>query len=150
MPANKPEKIFMLWPKNDSYKDFDNEKKIFCGSKICSPPPPPPPPHNFSKGPSLRPLNYRFMWQMSCILLGLKCRYDLMRNDRDVMINWLFAMLLIFSYLLCVDHFFFFLMPFYSPLAAAQLVWPFQVLEHFQILRILFIGNLWGYCGVFI
>ena len=40
MPANKPEKIFMLWPKNDSYKDFDNEKTIFCGSKISTPPPP--------------------------------------------------------------------------------------------------------------
>ena len=38
----------MLWPKNDSYKEFDNEKNS-CGSKI----PIPFPPHNFSKGPSL-------------------------------------------------------------------------------------------------
>ena len=35
-------KIFMLWPKNDSYKEFDNEKNS-CGSKI-----PLPPPHNFN------------------------------------------------------------------------------------------------------
>ena len=38
----------MPWPKKNSYKEFDNEKKF---------PPlenaPPSPPHNFSKGPSL-------------------------------------------------------------------------------------------------
>ena len=38
----------MLWPKKNSYKEFDNEKNS-CGSKI----PQPPPPHNFSNGPSL-------------------------------------------------------------------------------------------------
>ena len=38
----------MLWPKKNSYKEFDNEKNS-CGSKI-----PLPPPHNFSNGPSLR------------------------------------------------------------------------------------------------
>ena len=39
----------------------------------------------------LRPLNYmycRFMWQMYWILLGLECQYVLMRNDRDVMMNF--------------------------------------------------------------
>ena len=37
----------MLWPKKNSYKEFDNEKNS-CGSKI-----PLPHPHNFSNGPSL-------------------------------------------------------------------------------------------------
>ena len=37
----------MLWPKKNSYKEFDNEKNS-CRSKI------PPPPHNFSNGPSLK------------------------------------------------------------------------------------------------
>ena len=32
--------IFMLWPKKNSYKEFDDEKKF-------------PSPHNFSNGPSL-------------------------------------------------------------------------------------------------
>ena len=82
----------MLWPKNNSYKEFDNEKENSTARKS-----PPPPPHNFSNGPSLRRLNYMFIWQISCILLGLKCRYDLMRNDRDVMIYWLFAMLILAS-----------------------------------------------------
>ena len=36
----------MLWPKKNSYKEFDNEKNS-CGSQI------PLPPHNFSNGPSL-------------------------------------------------------------------------------------------------
>ena len=36
-------------------------KKNFCGLKIPHPSPPPPLPHNFSDGPSLTPLNYRFM-----------------------------------------------------------------------------------------
>ena len=43
----------MLWPKKNSYKKFDYEKKNSCGSKI---PLPPPPPHNVSNGPSLREL----------------------------------------------------------------------------------------------
>ena len=38
----------MLWPKRNSYEEFDNEKNS-CGSKI----PPPPPPNNLSNGPSL-------------------------------------------------------------------------------------------------
>ena len=41
----------MLWPKKNSYKEFDNEKNSF-GPKI--PLPPPPPHHNFSNGPSLK------------------------------------------------------------------------------------------------
>ena len=36
----------MLWPKKNSYEEFDDEKNS-CGTKI------PPPPHNFSNGPSL-------------------------------------------------------------------------------------------------
>ena len=36
----------MLWPKKNSYKEFDNEKK-FLGLENS------PPPHNFSDGPSL-------------------------------------------------------------------------------------------------
>ena len=50
MPIN-PKKIFMLWPKKNSYKKFDNQKKNSCGWKI-----PPPSPHNVSNGPSLREL----------------------------------------------------------------------------------------------
>ena len=42
----------MLWPKKNSYKELDNEKKNSCGSKNY--PPTPPPPHNFSNGPSLK------------------------------------------------------------------------------------------------
>ena len=38
----------MLRPKTNSYKEFDNEKKNSCGSKI-----PHPHPHNVSNGPSL-------------------------------------------------------------------------------------------------
>ena len=37
----------MLWPKKNSYKEFDNEK-IPAARKF-----PQPPPHNFSNGPSL-------------------------------------------------------------------------------------------------
>ena len=40
----------MLWLKNNSYKEFDSEKKS-CGSKI------PLPSHNFSNGPSLTDMN---------------------------------------------------------------------------------------------
>ena len=38
----------MLWPKKNSYKESDNEKKNSCDSKT-----PLPPPDNFSNGPSL-------------------------------------------------------------------------------------------------
>ena len=31
----------MLWPKINSYEEFDNEKKNSCGSKVPSPPLPP-------------------------------------------------------------------------------------------------------------
>ena len=41
-------KIFMLWPKKNSCKEFDNEKKIPAARKFPS-----PPPHNFSNSPSL-------------------------------------------------------------------------------------------------
>ena len=34
----------MLWPKINSYKEFDKEKKIPAARKIPLPPPPPPPP----------------------------------------------------------------------------------------------------------
>ena len=44
----------MLWPKKDSYKEFDNEKNS-CGSKI------PHPHNNFPNGPSLS--NFPFMHQ---------------------------------------------------------------------------------------
>ena len=40
-------KIYMLWPKTISYKEFDNEKKNSRGSKI-------PLPHNFFNGRSLK------------------------------------------------------------------------------------------------
>ena len=36
----------MLWPKKNSYKEFDNEKKFLRLEDS-------PPPHNFSNGPSL-------------------------------------------------------------------------------------------------
>ena len=47
-PIN-PKKIFMLWPKKNSYKEFDNEKKFLRLENS-----PPPPPHKFSNGPSLK------------------------------------------------------------------------------------------------
>ena len=37
----------MLWPKKNSYKEFDNEKKFLRLENS-------PPPHKFSNGPSLR------------------------------------------------------------------------------------------------
>ena len=36
----------MLWPKKNSYQEFDDEKKFLRLEN-------PPPPHNFSNGPSL-------------------------------------------------------------------------------------------------
>ena len=36
--ANYPQKIFMLWAKKNSYKEFDNEKKFLLLEN--SPPPP--------------------------------------------------------------------------------------------------------------
>ena len=39
----------MLWPKKNSYKEFDNEKKFLRLENS------PPPPHNFSNGRSLTP-----------------------------------------------------------------------------------------------
>ena len=51
----------MLWPKKNSYKEFDNEKKFLQLENS------PPPPHNFSNGPSLRKAFYeeysRFCWK---------------------------------------------------------------------------------------
>ena len=37
----------MLWPKKNSFKEFDNKKKFLRLENS-------PPPHNFSNGPSLR------------------------------------------------------------------------------------------------
>jgi len=37
----------MLWPKKNSYKEFDNEKKFLRLENS-------PPPHNVSNGPSLK------------------------------------------------------------------------------------------------
>ena len=44
----------MLWPKKNSYKEFDNEKNSW-GSKMLSSP---TPLHNFSNGPSLKGKRY--------------------------------------------------------------------------------------------
>ena len=41
----------MLWPKSNSFKDFDKEKKFL---RLENSPPPPSPPDNFSNGPFLR------------------------------------------------------------------------------------------------
>ena len=38
----------MLWPKTNSYEEFDNEKKFLRLENS-----PPPPPNNLSNGPSL-------------------------------------------------------------------------------------------------
>ena len=46
----------MLRPKKNSYKEFDNGKKIPAAQKFPS-----PPPHNFSNGPSLR-INKNVKW----------------------------------------------------------------------------------------
>ena len=40
----------MLWPKSNSFKDFDKEKKFLRLENS----PPPPSPDNFSNGPFLR------------------------------------------------------------------------------------------------
>ena len=53
MHANQPQKIFMLWPKKNSYKEFDNEKKFLRLENS------PPPSHKFSNGPSLRIPDFR-------------------------------------------------------------------------------------------
>ena len=45
----------MLWPKINSYKEFDNEKKFLQLENS------PPPPNNFSNGPSLR-VNNQFLF----------------------------------------------------------------------------------------
>ena len=42
----------MLWPKKNSYKEFEDEQKFLRLDN--SPPQPPPPPNNFSNGPSLK------------------------------------------------------------------------------------------------
>ena len=39
----------MLWPKKNSYKEFDDEKKFLRLENSSTPPPPPP--SNFSNGP---------------------------------------------------------------------------------------------------
>ena len=41
----------MLWPKKNSYEEFDTKKKIPAARKFLLSPPPPP--YNFSNGPSL-------------------------------------------------------------------------------------------------
>ena len=46
----------MLWPKKNSYKEFDNEKE----SLRLENSPTPPPPHNFSNGPSLTSVTFEF------------------------------------------------------------------------------------------
>ena len=38
MRANESLKIFMLWPKKNSYKEFDKEKKIPAAWKFPFPP----------------------------------------------------------------------------------------------------------------
>ena len=43
----------MLWPKNNSYKELDNEKKFLRLENS------PPPPHNFSNGPSLTDIHLK-------------------------------------------------------------------------------------------
>ena len=47
----------MLRPKKNSYKEFDNEKKIPAAQKFPS-----PHPHNFSNGPSLTSKNTTYFW----------------------------------------------------------------------------------------
>ena len=61
-PIN-PKKMFMLQPKKNSYKEFDDEKKIPAARKF------PPPPHNFSNGPSLmlQQLNTRSTNRTVCL-----------------------------------------------------------------------------------
>ena len=56
----------MLWPKINSYKEFDNEKKFL---RLENSPPPPPHPHNVSNGPSLRQLS---LWALINVM---NCNY---------------------------------------------------------------------------
>ena len=50
----------MLWPKKNSYKEFDDEKKFLRLENS------PPPPHNFSNGPSLR--RFCATWPRSLVI----------------------------------------------------------------------------------
>ena len=62
----------MLWPKKNSYKEFDNEKK-FLRLENSSP----PPPHNFSNGPSLTEnscwVSLRDVWLRADVSYFLRC-----------------------------------------------------------------------------
>ena len=64
-PIN-PKKIFILWPKKNSYKEFDNEKKFLRLENS-------PPPHNFSNGPSLSlrelPIKLVYLHRYKVVLL---------------------------------------------------------------------------------
>ena len=61
----------MLWPKKNSYKEFDNEKK-FLRLENSS-----PPPHNFSNGPSLTEnscwVSLRDVWLRADVSYFLRC-----------------------------------------------------------------------------
>ena len=60
----------MLWPKKNSYKDFDNKKKFLLLENS-------PPPHNFSYGPSL----IYSLLKAKCIDLSLLIDYSTYFKD---------------------------------------------------------------------
>ena len=55
----------MLWPKINSYKEFDNEKKFL--QLENSPQPPPPLPHNFCNGPSQKTAVCKDLTETGCL-----------------------------------------------------------------------------------
>ena len=74
-PIN-PKKIFMLWPKKNSYKQFDNKNKFLRLENS------PPPPYNFSNGPSLSTHTYDFLSAYHKTLLLQKLWQDLPLTER--------------------------------------------------------------------
>ena len=55
----------MLWPKKNSCKEFDNEKKLLRLENS------PPPPHNFSNGQSLKRRDIDLVWELLAPSYGL-------------------------------------------------------------------------------
>ena len=70
----------MLWPKKNSYKEFDNEKKFLRLENS-------PPPHNFSNGPSL--MYHIFDWFQIMVVrrltFQLEFTTDLYNRTRDAL-----------------------------------------------------------------
>ena len=67
----------MLWPKKNSYKEFDNEKKFLWLENS------PPPRHNFSNGPALRMIWLIWLRATAKQFLSLHCKKALSNSKRN-------------------------------------------------------------------